>query len=192
MEVRNIEETDPETSAVFPPNRISEFERTVKPAIARRRDEWIAMFGPETAPAKTNEAIERFVFPRCEPVAVSRPLALRRSARPASSLMATTRPSSMIAASRSIERSRIATTSNLQSRLGEGTAVTIRYHRHWNRPLRCPMLRYAIIFLVIAIIAAVFGFGGIAGEAVWIAKILFFVFIVLFVVSLITGRRPLR
>ena len=37
------------------------------------------------------------------------------------------------------------------------------------------MLRYALIFLVVAIIAAVFGFGGIAGEAAWIAKILFVV-----------------
>ena len=50
------------------------------------------------------------------------------------------------------------------------------------------MLRWAIVFLVIAIVAAVFGFGGIAGEAVWIARILFFLFLVLFVVSLILGR----
>jgi uncharacterized membrane protein YtjA (UPF0391 family) len=49
------------------------------------------------------------------------------------------------------------------------------------------MLRYAIIFFVIALIAAVFGFGGIATGAVEIAKILFFVFIVLFVVSLVAG-----
>lgn len=51
------------------------------------------------------------------------------------------------------------------------------------------MVRWAIIFLVIAIIAAVLGFGGIAGDAAWIAKILLFVFLVLFVVSLILGRR---
>ena len=43
-------------------------------------------------------------------------------------------------------------------------------------------------FLVVAIIAAVFGFGGIAGPAVAIAKVLFFLFLVLFVVSLIMGR----
>jgi len=49
------------------------------------------------------------------------------------------------------------------------------------------MLRYAAIFFVIALIAAVFGFGGIASGAVEIAKILFFVFLVLFVVSLIAG-----
>lgn len=51
------------------------------------------------------------------------------------------------------------------------------------------MLRWVVTFLIIALIAAVFGFGGIAGEAVWIAKVLFFVFLVLFVVSLIFGRR---
>jgi uncharacterized membrane protein YtjA (UPF0391 family) len=51
------------------------------------------------------------------------------------------------------------------------------------------MLRYALIFLVVAIIAAVFGFGGIAGEAEWIAKILLFVFIILAVVSFILGRK---
>ena len=47
------------------------------------------------------------------------------------------------------------------------------------------MLRYAIIFLVIAVVAAVLGFGGIAGASVGIAKILFFVFIALFVIGLI-------
>ena len=53
------------------------------------------------------------------------------------------------------------------------------------------MLHYAIVFLVIALIAGVLGFGGIAGSAVGIAKILFFIFLVLFVVSLIFGRRKL-
>jgi uncharacterized membrane protein YtjA (UPF0391 family) len=54
------------------------------------------------------------------------------------------------------------------------------------------MLHYAAVFLVIALIAAVFGFGGIAAGAVEIAKIMFFIFIVLFLVSLIGGlvRRP--
>ena len=51
------------------------------------------------------------------------------------------------------------------------------------------MLHYAVVFLVIALIAAVFGFGGIAAGAVEIAKILFFIFafiaIVRFVISLI-------
>ena len=51
------------------------------------------------------------------------------------------------------------------------------------------MLYYAVIFLVIALIAGVLGFGGIAGSAVGIAKILFGVFIILFIVSLLLGRR---
>jgi len=45
----------------------------------------------------------------------------------------------------------------------------------------------AVIFFVVAIIAAVFGFGGIAAGATEIAKILFYMFVVLFVVSLIFG-----
>ncbi|NDV86375.1 DUF1328 domain-containing protein [Aurantimonas aggregata] len=50
------------------------------------------------------------------------------------------------------------------------------------------MIGWAITFLIIALIAAVLGFGGIAGTAVGIAKIIFFVAIVLFVLSLIFGR----
>ena len=49
------------------------------------------------------------------------------------------------------------------------------------------MLRYAVIFFVIALVAALFGFGGIAAGATEIAKILFFVFVVLFIVSLVAG-----
>lgn len=49
------------------------------------------------------------------------------------------------------------------------------------------MLHYAIIFLVIALIAAVFGFGGIAASAVGIAKILFFVFLVMAVITFLMG-----
>ena len=49
------------------------------------------------------------------------------------------------------------------------------------------MLRWAVIFLVVALIAALFGFGGIAAAATDIAKILFFIFIVLFLVALLFG-----
>ncbi len=45
------------------------------------------------------------------------------------------------------------------------------------------MLYWAAGFLIIAIIAAVLGFGGIAGTAIGLAKILFFVFLVLFLIS---------
>ena len=54
------------------------------------------------------------------------------------------------------------------------------------------MLHYSVVFFVIALIAAVFGFGGIASGAVEIAKILFFVFAVLavggFLVNLFKKR----
>ena len=56
------------------------------------------------------------------------------------------------------------------------------------------MLGWAVVFLIIAIIAAIFGFGGIAAGAVTIAKILFFIFIVVFLLTLIMhlvrGRGP--
>jgi uncharacterized membrane protein YtjA (UPF0391 family) len=50
------------------------------------------------------------------------------------------------------------------------------------------MLSWAILFLIIALIAGVLGFGVVAGTAAWIAKVLFVVFIILFLVSLLTGR----
>lgn len=49
------------------------------------------------------------------------------------------------------------------------------------------MLHYAVVFLVIALVAALFGFGGIAAGAVGIAKILFFVFIILAIASFLFG-----
>ena len=51
------------------------------------------------------------------------------------------------------------------------------------------MLHYAVVFFVIAIIAAVLGFGGIADSAAGIAKILFVGFLILSVLSLIFGRK---
>lgn len=56
------------------------------------------------------------------------------------------------------------------------------------------MLRWALIFLVVALIAAFLGFGGLVGTAVGIAKILFFIFLILFLVSavmhLVRGSAP--
>ena len=49
------------------------------------------------------------------------------------------------------------------------------------------MLYYALVFLVVAIIAAMLGFGVVAFAAAGIAKICFFVFLVLFIISLIGG-----
>lgn len=55
------------------------------------------------------------------------------------------------------------------------------------------MLGWALTFLVIALVAGLFGFGIIASTAAGIAKILFFVFLVLFLLSLVFGavRRPM-
>lgn len=56
------------------------------------------------------------------------------------------------------------------------------------------MIGWAISFLVVALIAAVLGFGGVAAVSVEIAQVIFWVFLVLFLASLIygvvTGRRP--
>jgi len=54
------------------------------------------------------------------------------------------------------------------------------------------MLRWALLFLVIALVAALFGFTNVAGTSMVAAKILFFVFLVLFVVSLVAGNRAPR
>ncbi len=54
------------------------------------------------------------------------------------------------------------------------------------------MLRWAIGFLVVALIAALFGFTNVAGTSMAAAQILFFVFLVLFVISLIMGSRTPR
>lgn len=45
------------------------------------------------------------------------------------------------------------------------------------------MLHYSVVFLVIALIAAIFGFGGIAAGAVEIAKTLFFIFIIMAIIG---------
>jgi len=50
------------------------------------------------------------------------------------------------------------------------------------------MLRWAIAFAILSLIAGVLGFGGMAGEFAFLARILLFVFLILFVVSLVFGR----
>jgi uncharacterized membrane protein YtjA (UPF0391 family) len=56
------------------------------------------------------------------------------------------------------------------------------------------MLGWAITFLIVALVAAIFGFGGVAAAAIDIARIIFFVAIILFlisaVVTLVRGRSP--
>lgn len=49
------------------------------------------------------------------------------------------------------------------------------------------MLRYALAFFIVAVIAAVFGFTGIAVAAAGVAKLLFFLFLILFLASFVVG-----
>lgn len=51
------------------------------------------------------------------------------------------------------------------------------------------MLNYAVLFLIIALIAGALGFGVVGGMAYGAAKIFFFVFLVLAVLSFLSGRR---
>lgn len=55
------------------------------------------------------------------------------------------------------------------------------------QPKEQAMLYYSLVFLVVAILAGLFGFGLIAGTSYMIAKVLFVVFLVMFVISLIGG-----
>ncbi|MBX6314956.1 MAG: DUF1328 domain-containing protein [Isosphaeraceae bacterium] len=52
------------------------------------------------------------------------------------------------------------------------------------------MLRWAITFFILALIAGALGFWGLSGTAMDIAKFLAIVFLVLFVIALIAGRAP--
>ena len=51
------------------------------------------------------------------------------------------------------------------------------------------MLHWSLMFLVLALVAAILGFGGLAGAAVGIAKVLFFVFLVVWLIAFLSGRR---
>jgi uncharacterized membrane protein YtjA (UPF0391 family) len=54
------------------------------------------------------------------------------------------------------------------------------------------MLRWAVIFLVVGLIAGMLGFTGVAGASVGIAKFLFFLFVAMFVVFLLLGLTVFR
>ena len=51
------------------------------------------------------------------------------------------------------------------------------------------MLRWALIFLVVAIVAFLLGFTGLGSTAQYIAGVLFVVFLILLVISLVTGKK---
>ena len=79
----------------------------------------------------------------------------------------------------------------LRRRLYSDTPSTADMRPVIARHKRCDMLHYAVVFFVIALIAAFFGFGGIAVGAAGIAKILFVVFLIGAVVTFLMsmGRR---
>lgn len=52
------------------------------------------------------------------------------------------------------------------------------------------MLRWSLVFLLVALIAGFLGFGALEGMAMWFAQALFVLFLVLFLVSLVVGRAP--
>jgi uncharacterized membrane protein YtjA (UPF0391 family) len=51
------------------------------------------------------------------------------------------------------------------------------------------MLQWALLFLVVSLIAGALGFYAVAGTAAWIAKVIFVLFLVLFLATLLMGRR---
>jgi uncharacterized membrane protein YtjA (UPF0391 family) len=51
------------------------------------------------------------------------------------------------------------------------------------------LMSWAILFLVISVLAGLFGFTGMAGTGSWIAQTVFFVFLIAFVISLFVGRK---
>jgi len=54
------------------------------------------------------------------------------------------------------------------------------------------MLQWALAFLILALVAAFFGFGGIAAASAGIAKILFYVFVIVFAIALVGGVLSVR
>lgn len=54
------------------------------------------------------------------------------------------------------------------------------------------MLHWAATFFIVALVAAIFGFGGVTAGAMWVSKVLFFVFLVLAIVSVMFGRASTR
>jgi uncharacterized membrane protein YtjA (UPF0391 family) len=75
-------------------------------------------------------------------------------------------------------------------RLGIALAYALQRRRCINPQEMIAMFSWAIAFFVIALIAAVFGFFGLAASAAGIAKIVFFVALIMALVSFVTGRRP--
>ncbi len=75
------------------------------------------------------------------------------------------------------------------SQMREPNVWTLASRRYWTEAenLEVIMLSWVVTFLIIALIAGILGFGGIAGASIEIAKIIFFIAVVLFLVSAVIG-----
>jgi uncharacterized membrane protein YtjA (UPF0391 family) len=68
-----------------------------------------------------------------------------------------------------------------------GAAGRARIVKPESKTKGCVMLGWVVTFLIIALIAGILGFGGVAGASIEIAKIIFFVAVVLFLISAVVG-----
>jgi uncharacterized membrane protein YtjA (UPF0391 family) len=71
--------------------------------------------------------------------------------------------------------------------IGAGSSLDLEGNQFSFKQRRQGMLKLALFFFMISIIAGVFGFTGISAATAGIAKVLFFIFIVVFVVLLVVG-----
>jgi uncharacterized membrane protein YtjA (UPF0391 family) len=84
------------------------------------------------------------------------------------------------------------TSRNIRSEAGlfpqpvRGARCRADQNRKWKSEVRV-MLSWVVTFLIIALIAGILGFGGIAGASIEIAKVIFFIAVVLFLVSAVVG-----
>jgi uncharacterized membrane protein YtjA (UPF0391 family) len=74
-----------------------------------------------------------------------------------------------------------------------GTAMPLRYPDCRSRKAKLmSLLKWALIFFLISVIAAVFGFTGVSAASADVARILFYIFIVIFLVLLVLGLMAAR
>ena len=64
--------------------------------------------------------------------------------------------------------------------------IAVRFSRQLEKKGNIPMLHYALVFFILALVAGLFGFGGVASASAGIAQILFFLFLILFAVTVIS------
>lgn len=100
-----------------------------------------------------------------------------------------------LASAASVDHTIFDTTDRSASILIRGTSLALSFSCNTDDTtkvlftMETTMLRWAIVFFLIALLAAAFGFGGIAGEAAWMGKVLALVFLVLFIFGIVVGNR---